>query len=169
MHQLAYWSFRDSNPVFKTSKSTNALFLYFRQISQTFVAALVSYVYDVAIGGNFDQLLARLVESESSSAIEKDDNPNTPSTSQGGRVAFANVNVLVEYHTTIMDNILTACFLGSGQEAGRDALQACLQIILEFGTLISNVKRGRMKEYDGVVLIEGLLDRFRVKMMELVS
>lgn len=167
---LALWSRRILEPVFKIQASSNKLFLYFRQISQTFVDALSSFIFDVAIDENFDGLLTGLREVELFGSAT-DDIHFSPSLSisKDANIVISDVDTLTVHHSRVLDNILHACLLGPGQETMQDMLRACLQILVQFGMLVINVKRGRMNEVDASTDLEDLFRRFRAKVLVLVS
>lgn len=135
-------------PLFPTFSSTNAQFLNLRFLVQKFVMQFTSYIYDTAIRGNFDAFLAMLENRE----LQQ----------------FPDIFALAEYHSNVMDDVLTACLLRSGQRAAGDALRACLETILELGVLAGELARGRIPEYKAKHALEGLHKAFRAKMTRLV-
>ncbi|OCH93115.1 hypothetical protein OBBRIDRAFT_725379 [Obba rivulosa] len=143
---------RSSEPLFQTLTGSNKLLLHFRFVAHSFITALSSYVYDTAIGGNFDAFLAKL-----------------NSESQTSKRTFMDVFALAEHHSRIMDDILSACLLRSSQRAVGDLLRACLQCILDLAVLAGELKRGRLQEYEVVPLLEDLWHRFRSKMTSLIQ
>lgn len=116
----------------------------------------MSYVFDTAVGGNFDAFLYRLSKGRSG-----DENGET------GR-GYLNVFELANTHSIMLDSILSACLLRSGQRAVTDLLQGALEIVLELGILVGEMKRGRIEEYLAAPLLEELYNRFRAKMSTLV-
>jgi Gamma tubulin complex component C-terminal len=135
-------------PLFATFARTNALFLHFRFLVQTFFSQFMSYIYDTAIRGNFDAFLEIL---------------------KSDMQQFPDIFALAEYHSSIMDDILTACLLRSGQKAAGDVLRGCLETILELGVLTGELTRGRIEEYQAKPILEGLYEAFKSKMIRLVS
>lgn len=146
---------KSTEPVFETLTASNKLLLHFRFIGQSFVASLSAYVYDTAIGGNIDAFLARLMLSETSLDLSKSS-------------AFPDVFSLARYHSKVMDDILSACLLRSGQRAVGDLMRGCLEILLDLGVLIGELSRGRMQEYEAAPRLEDLYEQFLGKMMALV-
>lgn len=143
---------RASQPLFPTLTRSNQLLLHFRFVAHSFITSLSSYVYDTAIGGNFDAFLAKLSAEGSLS-----------------KRTFADVFALADYHSSIMDDILSACLLRSSQRAVSDHIRSCLQIVLELGILAGELKRERLQEYEAAPRLEDLWHRFRGKMSSLVS
>lgn len=148
---------RDSKiPIFPTLNSAHHLLLHFRFISQLFVSNLSQYMFDTAIGGNFDPFVERL-------------SPSASSTLHDGRPAsFADIFELASCHSTLLDDILSAALLRSNQRGVGDLLRNALEIILEFTILIGERYRQRIEEYQVVPAMEELYARFRQKMMTLV-
>ena len=145
-------------PLFLTLTASNKLLLHFRFITHSFVTALSSYVFDTAIGGNFDAFLARL-------------SPPLGSSHSRDRVcdyAFSDVFALADVHSMVLDNILSACLLRSGQRAVGDLLSGVLELVLELGMLAGELKRGKLEEYEAAPLLEDLYEAFRSRMSTLV-
>ncbi|KIP06600.1 hypothetical protein PHLGIDRAFT_514697 [Phlebiopsis gigantea 11061_1 CR5-6] len=140
-----------SAPLFETLTASRQLFLYFRFIASSFVSALSSYVYDIAIGDKFDSFLNSLA-----SPLEREPGNTLP--------VFSDVFALAEYHSNVMDDVLSACLLRSNQKAVGDLLRGALEIILEFGILMSDLRSGRMREYEAAAPLEGLFFAYRCKM-----
>jgi hypothetical protein len=140
-------------PLFPTLASAQKLFLHFRFIVQSFVNSLSEYIFDTAIAGNFDAFLSRL-----SPSIQRH-------VSDAG---FSDVFSLAAYHSAVMDDILSACLLRSGQRAVGDLLRGALELVLEFGILAGELKRGNVQEYQAAPQLEHLFHRFRGKMKTLV-
>lgn len=114
-------------------------------------------MFDTAIGGNFDAFLARL---SLGTHCDMDD------TKKSG---FPDVFALASTHSTVLDNILSACLLRSGQKAAGDLLRGALELVLELGILAGDLRRRRLEEYQAAPLLEDLCDKFRSKMSTLVS
>ena len=68
----------------------------------------------------------------------------------------------------MLDDILSACLLRSGQKAVGDVLRACLELVLELAVLAGDRYRGRLEEYQAAPLLEDLWERFRKRMATLV-
>ena len=139
-------------PLFDTLAKTNRLFMHFRFLAHTFVAQLCSYVYDTAIRRHFDSLLLEV------------------STAKGGhnRERFSDVFELARHHSDVLDNILMACLLRSGQKAAGDALRMCLETVMELGILAGELSRGRIEEYQAETTLEELYSAFKRRMSRLV-
>ncbi|KAF7793796.1 hypothetical protein EIP86_004917 [Pleurotus ostreatoroseus] len=139
-------------PPFPTFTSSQRIFVHFRFLASSFVSTLTSYVYDTAIGENFDAFLKKL----SGNAVERDD-------------AFLDAFHMADYHSRVMDDILSACLLRSSQKAAGDILRGALDIILEFGILISDRHSGRLEEYQTVEPLEELFKRFMKTLRALIK
>lgn len=120
------------------------------------MTSLLSYIFDTAIGGNFDPFLARLSPGAESP-------PGTERNSD-----FSDVFQLADTHSSVLDSILSACLLRSGQKPVGDLLRGTLEVILELGILAGDLQRGRLEEYQAAILLEELYDKFRSKMSTLV-
>ena len=143
--------------LFPTLTPSRKLLLHFRFIAQTFVSSLSGYVFDTAIGGNFDPFLARL--SGNSSA------PDSPNVNGLG---FSDVFDLAQRHSALLDDVLSACLLRSGQRGVGDLLRQCLELVLEFTVVVGELHRERLQEYQAAALVEDLFRRFTVKTTTLV-
>lgn len=148
---------RNTEQLFPTLTSSNKLLLHFGFIAHSFVTSLSSYVFDTAVGGNFDAFLTRL--SQGTSHTQNDES----------RMGFSDVFALADTHSIVLDNILSACLLRSGQRAVGDLLRGALELVLELGILAGDRKRGRLEEYQAAPLLEDLYNSFRSKMSTLVS
>ncbi|KAF9646581.1 hypothetical protein BDM02DRAFT_3099578 [Thelephora ganbajun] len=138
-------------PLFGTLVKANTLFLHFRFLAHTFVAQLCSYIYDTAIRGHFDSFLLKL------------------STSKGHNGhRFSDVFELARHHSEVLDNILIACLLRSGQKAAGDALRMCLETVVGLGTLAGELSRGRVEEYQAKSTLEELYSVFKRRVSRLV-
>jgi hypothetical protein len=133
--------------LFPTLTSSNKLLLHFRFVLHSFVTSLTGYIVDTAIRGNFDVFLMRLSQ----------DNPG-----------FSDVFSLAKAHATVMDNILNACLLRSGQRSVGDVLRGALEIVLDFGILAGELYEGSVEEYQAASLLENQFQKFGVKMKTLV-
>lgn len=76
---------------------------------------------------------------------------------------------LASTHSTVLDNMLSACLLRSGQKAVGDLLRGALELVLQLGILAGDLKRGRIEEYQAAPQLEDLYVKFRGKMSTLVS
>ena len=149
-----------SNFLFPTLKKSRKLLLHFRFISQSFVSSLSGYIFDTAICGNFDPFLARLSCGDSGLPTTSSPNERT--------FEFADVFELAQCHSVLLDDILNACLLRSGQKGVGDLLRHSLELVLEFTIVVGELHRGRLEEYQAAPLIEDLFQRFRTKMATFV-
>lgn len=152
MRMLHRLSRSHENPLFETLAKCNSLFLHFRFLAHTFVAQLCSYVYDTAIKGHFDSFLLKL---------------SIPRGDRGGH-RFTDVFELARCHSDVLDDILTACLLRSGQKAASDALRMCLETVMELGVLAGELSRGRIEEHRAKSALGELYSAFRRRVSRLV-
>ncbi|KAI1796462.1 Spc98 family-domain-containing protein, partial [Ganoderma leucocontextum] len=158
-----------SVPLFPTLTPSNKLLLHFRFVVHAFIMALSSYVYDVAIGSNMDTFLARLgtaAEPELAITISASASANER---EPAAEAFADVFSLGEYHSRVLDDVLSSCLLRSGQKAVGDILRQCMECVLELGVLAGELRDGNLEEYEAAPLLEDLWSRFRAKMTTFVK
>lgn len=132
--------------------TTNRLFVYFRFLAHTFVTQLSSYVYDTVIRRHFDSLLHKISTAKEANNVQ----------------GFSDVFELARCHSGVLDNILIACLLRSGQKAAGDALRVCLETVMEFGILAGELGRGRMEEYQAKSTLEELYSAFKRRVSRLV-
>jgi hypothetical protein len=137
-------------PIFPTLAQSRKLFLHFRFLAQNFVSALSGYVFDTVIGGNFDPFLVEL------------------SSERQEHRRFSDVFELAKKHSDLLDDILSACLMRSGQRAAGDLLRQATEIVLEFAVIIAELRRGRLQEYEAAPLVEDSFTKFRNKMAALV-
>ncbi|KAG5641756.1 hypothetical protein DXG03_004288 [Asterophora parasitica] len=139
------------NPLFPTLATSRKRLLHFRFVAQSFVSSLSAYVSDTAIAGNFDPFLACL-------SPPKD----------GHEAAFSDVFALARGHSKLLDDMLSACLLRSGQRAVGELLRSALELILEFTIVVGELYRARMEEYQAAPLLEDISKKFFEKMAKLV-
>ena len=82
---------------------------------------------------------------------------------------FSDVLSLSQSHSELLDNILSACLLRSGQREVGEILRQALEAVLEFSVVMGELHRGRLEEYQAGPMVEELFAKFRGKMMMLVS
>lgn len=148
---------KTDRPLFPTLTHSNRLVLHFGFVAQSFLASLSSYVYDKAIRGRFDALLDALSSREKESSAAQVE------------PGFSDIFALAKVHAQVLDNILSACLLRSGQKAVGDVLRNCIELILELGILAGERYRGRMEEYQAAGPLEDLWARFSSRMATLVK
>lgn len=177
-------------PLFPTLTPANKRLLHFRAVAHAFVMGLSAYVYDVAIGSNVDAFLARLpaaahhppnvphmMPSSSSSSSSSGDTlrqsalgrPPPGSEQDGEDTMFADVFSLAEHHSRVLDDVLSACLLRSGQKAVGDLLRQCMELVLELGVLAGERKDGHAEEYEAALALDEVWGRFRARMTMFVS
>ena len=149
---------RTVNFLFPTLTPSRKLLLHFRFVAQSFVSALSGYVFDTVIGGNFAFFVSRL----SSRGVDGD---GLEDADKGG---FSDVFELAQGHSSLLDDVLSACLLRSGQKAVGDLLRQSMEIVLELAIVVGELHRGRMEEYHAAPLVEEMYHRFRGKMSTFV-
>ncbi|VDB95185.1 unnamed protein product [Peniophora sp. CBMAI 1063] len=136
------------SPLFETHGVVNRQLLHFRFMAHNFVETLVSYIFDVAIRGNYDGFLDRL---------------ETPS------IPFSDISAVAEEYSGMLDNVLSACLLRSSQRMVSDLLRGLLELVLDFCTLCGEMRRGNLEEYKAVPIFEEVFARYRRRMSSLVN
>jgi len=68
----------------------------------------------------------------------------------------------------VLDNILVACLLRSGQKVAGDALRMCLETVMELGILAGELSRGRIEEHQAKSTLEELYSAFKRRVSRLV-
>ena len=134
------------SPLFPTLTSSNNTLLRFRFSAQSLISAVTSHVPDVAVRGNVDPFLERLTSD-----------------------TFTDVFELADAHSSMMDDVLSACLLRSSQRTAGDALRRCMELALELCILAGDRRRGLIEEYAAMPLLENLHASFVEKMNILVS
>lgn len=145
-----------AQPLFPTLTSSRKALFHFRFVAQNYVSNLSAYVFDTAISGNFDPFLMCL------SMHGKDEDKNETTAS------FSDVFALAKSHSALLDDILTACLLRSGQRAIGDVLQSTLELILEFTVFVGQLHRGRVEEYEAAMTLKDISKKFFSRMATLV-
>ncbi|KAF8639530.1 hypothetical protein AX17_001435 [Amanita inopinata Kibby_2008] len=158
-----------SKPLFQTLAKSRKLLLHFRFVAQSFVANLSAYVFDIVIGGNFDPFIGRLTAT-AAAASSTPPSPSSPTVAarplprpEATRERFRDVFSLSNDHSELLDNILSACLLRSGQREVGDILRQSLELVLEFSVVVGELHRGRLEEYQAAPMIDELYGRFRAK------
>lgn len=148
--------------LFPTLAQSRKLLLHFRFIAHTFVSSLSGYVFDTVIRGNFDPFLARLESHlRTDSLISQSTLPTQDN-------SFTDVFHLSRCHSALLDDMLNACLLRTGQRNVGDLLRQCLEIVLELTIVIGELHRERLQEYQAANFTEELFQKFRGRMATLV-
>ncbi|KIY69539.1 hypothetical protein CYLTODRAFT_420602 [Cylindrobasidium torrendii FP15055 ss-10] len=135
--------------LFPTFTPSRKLLLHLRFLAQTFIASLSQYTFVTAIDGNMGGFLARL-------------DPNAPTILWNGLPAgFRDVFALADAHSELLDDMLSACVMRSTQRAAGEQLRDVFQAILDFSTFVGRMRRGQMKEYEGVPIVEELAEQLK--------
>lgn len=137
--------------LFPTLSQSRKLLTHFRFVAHSFVTTLSAYVFDVAIGGNFDAFLSRVAACRLGTSSE-----------------FSDAFSLAEAHSAVLDDILSACLMRSGQQEAGDLLRESLELVLELCIMIGDLKDERLQEYQASSVLVALFAGFRKKMSTLV-
>ena len=134
-------------PLFQTHTGVNRQLLHFRFMAHNFVDTLVSYVFDVAIRGNYDAFIGNL---------------------EAPLASFSDISAVAEEYSGMLDNVLSACLLRSSQRSVADILRGLLELVLDFCTLCGEMRRGNLEEYKAVPIFEEVFARYRRRIQSLV-
>ncbi|KAG1735090.1 Spc98 family-domain-containing protein [Suillus paluster] len=147
-------AFRMANQdvLFPTLNQSRKLLTHFRFVAHSFVVTLSAYIFDVAIGGNFDAFLARVAACRLGTSSE-----------------FTDVFSLAKAHSAVLDDILSACLIRSAQRAAGDLLRGSLELVLELCVMIGDLKDGRLQEYQASSALDVLFAAFRKKISTLIK
>ena len=148
--------------------------LHFRFVAQSFISNLSAYIFDTAVGGNFDPFIERLAAtaaaaSSAPASMSRPTSPTSRNVAPAATERFSDVLSLSQSHSELLDNILSACLLRSGQREVGEILRQALEAVLEFSVVMGELHRGRLEEYQAGPMVEELFAKFRGKMMMLVS
>ncbi|KAG1826425.1 Spc98 family-domain-containing protein [Suillus variegatus] len=138
--------------LFPTLNQSRKLLIHFRFMAHSFVTTLSAYIFDVAIGGNFDAFLARITACRLGTSSE-----------------FTDVFSLAEAHSAVLNDILSACLMRSAQRAAGDLLRGSLELILELCVMIGDLNDGRLQEYQASSALDVLFAAFRNKISTLIK
>lgn len=153
-------TFKSTNPAFTYAPKAQEMLLSLRFQIQAFVTAFVTYAFDSVIGAEFDAYLQRISELRSAVVVDL---------AGSSEDEIPNIFVLRDTHSELLDRILRGCLLRTAQRQAGDALREMLELILRFGTLITNLQRGVIKEADGVEDLVELYATFQTQMFFFVS
>jgi hypothetical protein len=129
-------------PVFPTLSPTNKLLHHFRFIASSFVTNFSAYIFDTAIGGNFDAFLRR--------------------------DGYEDVFTLARAHYDLLNDVLSACLMRTGQKSVADVIMDAFRMIVDVAVLVQRVKEERMEEYQAAPEIERLHTKFKKRIGLLV-
>jgi Gamma tubulin complex component C-terminal len=121
----------------------------------------VAYVFDSVIGGNFDTYLQRISELRDTIAAD--------GLAEYSEDELTSVFALRDSHSELLDRILRGCLLRTVQRVAGDALRELLELILRFGVLVTNLRRGAIREAHGAEQLSELYIMFQTQMLFFVS
>ncbi|KAG8895859.1 hypothetical protein FRB99_000311 [Tulasnella sp. 403] len=117
-----------TNP-FSTNPKAEHLSRRINQHMQSFLSALIAYIFDSAIGSHWTTFTRRL------QSLRRDTPSESPQTETDER-DLHDVFSIADYHSETLDKILTACLLKSRHQAAGAALRKPLALILALGKLL---------------------------------
>ncbi|KAG6832846.1 hypothetical protein H0H87_000200 [Tephrocybe sp. NHM501043] len=82
---------------------------------------------------------------------------------------FPDVFALANAHSALLDDLLSACLLRSGQRAVGEVLRSVLGLILEFTIVVGQLYRGRVEEYEAAHILEDIAKKFFGRMSTLTK
>ncbi|KAG2339777.1 hypothetical protein BDR05DRAFT_891098 [Suillus weaverae] len=138
--------------LFPTLNQSRKLLTHFRFVAHSFVATLSAYIFDVAIGSNFDAFLARVAACRLGTSSE-----------------FTDVFSFAKAHSAVLNDILSACLMRSAQRAAGDLLHGSLELILELCVMVGDLNDGRLQEYQASSALDVLFTAFRKKVSTLIK
>ncbi|KAF5348737.1 hypothetical protein D9758_006819 [Tetrapyrgos nigripes] len=154
LHAVFRMAISSDKPIFQTLASSRKLFLQFRFAAQSFITNFSEYVYDTAIGGNFDPFLASL---------------RTVADKNETHFRFSDIFSLAGVHSKVLNDMLTACLQRASQRVGATLLRDAMQIVLDFSVLAGELYRGRVEEYQAAPLLDNMYRQFRKKVANLIK
>lgn len=153
--------FKSTSPVFSYAPKAEEMLLSLRFQIQAFMTAFVTYVFDSVIGSHFDAYLQRISELRDMVAA-------ADLREHCGR-EITNVFALRDSHSELLDRILRGCLLRTVQRAAGGALRELLELILRFGILVTNLRRGVIQEAEAAEDLTELYTLFQTQMLLFVS
>ncbi|KLO17438.1 hypothetical protein SCHPADRAFT_846666 [Schizopora paradoxa] len=153
--------------LFATNKPSRQLFEYFLFAAHGFLSALSSYVSNTAISGNIDAFLARVAAAESQSRSQSENEASENEHFEP--LMFEDVHALADAHSKMLNDILSACLQRASQHAYGDLLTSCLEVLLEFCTLIGDLVSRRIDESETAAKLRVLWERWRGKVSVLAK
>ncbi|KAH8828353.1 Spc98 family-domain-containing protein [Flagelloscypha sp. PMI_526] len=134
-------------PPFPTLDRSRRILLHLWRSGITFIRSLSSYLFDVAIGIQFNAFFQEL----DASADE-----------QRG---FRDVFTLALGHSSLLDDVLSACLLRSAQGAVGDIIRQILELLLQVCVLVGDQKLGRVREAEAAETMETQAASFTKRMI----
>jgi hypothetical protein len=150
-------------PVFSYSPKANAMLVCLRFQIQAFVTSYAGYIFDSAIGANFDSYLERISDRDNDKDIMARIQVNAEQEHD-----VTSVFALRDLHSQLLDRILSGCLLRTAQRAAGDALRDLLDVVLQFGALVVDLRGGAVGESEGAQRVEEVYWLFRKKMFRFV-
>lgn len=119
------------------------------------------------MSGNIDAFLARVAAAESQSRLHSE--TEVSHNEHREPLIFEDVHALSQAHSKTLNDVLSACLQRASQQAYGDLLKSCLDVLLEFCTLIGDLVSRRIDETEAETKLRVLWERWRSKVSVLVS
>ncbi|PVF92172.1 hypothetical protein CPB86DRAFT_791428 [Serendipita vermifera] len=169
-------SIHKGSDIFPEKPQARALLRRFRFLSHVFVSSLITYVFDTAIGVQFDRFMEKfedIIQRHVASIHERIANldDNSPSKFMGVSDAepVADIFEVMNDHSKILDKILGGCILRTQQRAISDVQEDILSIVLRLGSLVRDLRRGALHQDDAETQLQKLFYNFERRMITFVS
>ncbi|KDQ15335.1 hypothetical protein BOTBODRAFT_131086 [Botryobasidium botryosum FD-172 SS1] len=142
---------QSANVLFPAYPHCFTMLCHFRFRAQSFLSNFIAYIFDIAIGVNWNSFITRLRNlQESSNADSIVDNVRE----------VQDVFSLVNYHSAVLDKMLEACVLKTRHKAVANVLTKCLEIILQLGKLVGERTSSAISELEGSKRLQALFQSF---------
>jgi hypothetical protein len=168
-------SIHKGEELFPDKPQAKALLRRFRFLSHTFVSSLITYVFDTAIGVQFDRFMERfgdIIQRHVASNHER-----VTSSTDGVQGEYVGINdaepvadifEVMNDHSKTLDKILGGCILRTQQRAISEVQEYVLSLILQLGSLVRDLKRGALHQDDAEAQLQKLFYNFERRMITFV-
>lgn len=152
--------------------STKLLERFSRQI-QSFTNSLIGYVFDSAINSHWKTFTSRLqsLKSEySSTGLRRSQTAHSDEDTEGeDEQELHDVFSILDYHTDVLDKILTACLLKARLNSANAALRRPLNTVLALARLVKDLNEGRRSAEKAASMLVDLHRHWNASLKNLVS
>ena len=129
----------------------------------------MSYVEDCAIGSRHNAFTERLLKLTHGVPDTRPRHRSVDDYEDEGSEDLSDIFSVLAYHMKTMDDILEACLLKARHRTVAGAIvEECLQTILDFGQLVSDVAEGQIMAETGEQQLHKLHRKFRNTLRRLV-
>lgn len=161
---------KDGASPFKHDKRSTKLLQRFSRQIQSFTDSSIGYVFDSAIGSHWKTFTSRLqsLKSEySSTGLRR--SQTSHSNEEEEDQELHDVFSILDYHTDVLDKILTACLLKARLNSANAALRRPLNIVLALARLLKDLREGRRSAEKAASMLVDLHRHWNASMKNLVS